>query len=152
MILFILTLVVLLVGIGLLIVARIKAHKKDKEWGTEHYWEITDFTVGGYGLALNITGCILLFFELIILLCTRLPVEEQRYYEEMKMEREIIVYRLENEDAILNGNTDLYDDLSSFNNEVRNHKMMSDNIWIGMFFNQKIQDLEYIDLREVNND
>lgn len=147
MLLIILSLVSLLVGIGLLIGTYICARKEEKEYG--HYrgaYSIDDYGSGIWGIVLTVIGGVSTVILLIILSCTRSPISEQMYYDQMVEKREIIVYRLEHENASLDGNVDLYQDVLNFNYTIRDHKYWSDNIWIGIFHNQKIQDLEYIEL------
>lgn len=44
----------------------------------------------------------------------------------------------------------LYSEIVDFNNELRGHKHYSDNLWIGIFFNDKIANIEYIDISKIN--
>lgn len=149
MLLFILTTVLpILIGIGLMISAKIVGIKEGKEnsWRYDEPYPALDYIRGGIGLGFIIAFGFILFIESIILFCNRLPVHEQVYYEDMVEQREILEYRLENEDATLNGNNELYNDILDFNKDLRKHKTYSDSIWIGWFYNQKIQEIDYIDL------
>ncbi len=146
MLLFILTTVLpILIGIGLMISAKIMRNKDNKEHGWDAY-SVLDYIRGSIGLGLVIVFGIALFIESILLFCNRLPSFEQLHYEDMVEQREILEYRLENEDATLNGNNELYNDVLYFNKDLRKHKTYSDSIWIGCFFNQKIHEIEYIEL------
>lgn len=67
-------------------------------------------------------------------------------YENALYEREVLEYRLEHMDENIIGNELLYNDIVEFNNELRYTKKWAENPWTSWFFNQKIADIEYIEL------
>ena len=62
-------------------------------------------------------------------------------YEKKVVEREILLDGLEKENSAF-----IYEKIIAFNNDVRVHKRYSDSPWIGLFHNDKIATLEYIEL------
>ena len=86
----------------------------------------------------------LLIISLIVIMFVQIPA--QKDYEAMLYEKEVLEYRLENQDNVLNGNELLYQDITEFNNDLRNCKYWADNLWLNWFFNQKIATIDYIDL------
>lgn len=67
-------------------------------------------------------------------------------YENTIYERDVLEYRLEHSDENMVGNELLYNDIVEFNNRLRHTKEWADKPWISWFFNQKIADIEYIEL------
>lgn len=67
-------------------------------------------------------------------------------YEKTIYERDVLEYRLEHSDENMVGNELLYNDIVEFNNRLRHTKEWADSPWISWFFNQKIADIEYIEL------
>lgn len=67
-------------------------------------------------------------------------------YENTIYERDVLEYRLEQLDENMTGNELLYNDIVEFNNRLRHTKEWADSPWISWFFNQKIADIEYIEL------
>lgn len=67
-------------------------------------------------------------------------------YEKTIYERDVLEYRLEQLDENMTGNELLYNDIVEFNNELRYTKKWADSPWTSWFFNQKIADVEYIEL------
>lgn len=67
-------------------------------------------------------------------------------YEKTIYERDVLEYRLEHSDENMIGNELLYNDIVKFNNSLRHTKEWADSPWISWFFNQKIADIEYIEL------
>ena len=67
-------------------------------------------------------------------------------YENTIYERDVLEYRLERLDENMTGNELLYNDIVEFNNGLRYTKKWADSPWYSWFFNQKIADIEYIEL------
>ena len=67
-------------------------------------------------------------------------------YENTIYERDVLEYRLEQLDENMTGNELLYNDIVEFNNNLRYTKEWADSPWTSWFFNQKIVDIEYIEL------
>lgn len=76
---------------------------------------------------------------------------KQKDYEKAIYERQVIEYRLEKQDDNLVGNELLYQDIVNYNNNLRNHKRYSDNFWLNWLYNDKIANIEYIELDGVEN-
>ena len=85
-----------------------------------------------------------LIISLMLILFTQIPA--QKDYEAMLYEKEVLEYRLKNQDNALNGNELLYRDITEFNNDLRDCKYWADNLWLNWFFNQKIATIDYIEL------
>lgn len=73
-------------------------------------------------------------------------INEDIDYEKTIYERDVLEYRLEQLDENMTGNELLYNDIVEFNNGLRHTKKWADNPWTSWFFNQKIADIEYIEL------
>lgn len=90
---------------------------------------------------------------LICIMCAQVKPEME--YNSVVMERDLLVYRLENDDdLVLTERTELYEDVKYFNDKLLNNKTWYDNPWWNWFYNQKIHEIEYIninDFREVTN-
>lgn len=66
-------------------------------------------------------------------------------YENAMYQKEVIEYRIEHKDENITGNERLYDDIVSFNNNLRSTKKWANNIWTSWLFNDKIADIDYIE-------
>lgn len=73
-------------------------------------------------------------------------INEDIDYEKTIYERDVLEYRLEQLDENVTGNELLYNDIVEFNNGLRYTKKWVDSPWTSWFFNQKIADIEYIEL------
>ena len=80
---------------------------------------------------------------------TQIP--KQKNYEEALYKKQVIEYRIENQHQNLVGNELLFDDIVEFNNDLRNHKRYCDSFWIGIFHNDKIATIDYIEIDGVDN-
>ena len=69
-------------------------------------------------------------------------------YQNMLERKEAIEYRLEmlDEDTNLMVNGGVYEDLVTYNNDLREYKIYSDNFWFGWFVTDKAAELDYIEL------
>ncbi len=111
----------------------------------EIYWERlkTD--------ALEIIGILTaVIFGLGLLVCStvvmivQIPKENQ--YQRMLYEKQVLEYRLEQKEENIIGNEMLYSEIVKFNNTLRTVKRYSDSLWVGIFYNDKIATIEYIEI------
>ena len=69
-------------------------------------------------------------------------------YENMLMQRNAIVYRLEqtknDNNLLVNGG--VYEDVIEYNNTIRKYKRWKHNFWLSWFYPADIDKLEYIEL------
>lgn len=70
-------------------------------------------------------------------------------YRQTVYERDELQYRWDcsNHDAM-----QLYDDIVRFNRELCSCKHYYDNLWIGIFFNDKVATIEYVDIGGIDYD
>lgn len=102
-----------------------------------------------YGL-LGTLGSVILSFALIV--CVVLVIGEHacadKHYADLTAKKEVIEYRLNeidnDENLLVNGGT--YTDLIEYNESIRSYKTYSDSFWIGLFYSDKIAELDYIEL------
>lgn len=78
-------------------------------------------------------------------------IPKEKDYQQAVYERQVIEYRLKNKDDNIVGNELLYKDIVEFNNNLRQHKRYADNFWIGIFHNDKIATIEYIEIVGIEN-
>lgn len=71
-------------------------------------------------------------------------------YENKLAEKQMIEYRIEQGEEIA-GNELLYTQIVEFNNSLRKTKKWSSNPWTSWFYNAKIAELDYIEIKEVNS-
>lgn len=69
-------------------------------------------------------------------------------YESALYEKEVIEYRIENIYNNVVGNELLYNDIVKYNNNLRKAKMLSNNLWINWFVNDKLAEIDYIEYKE----
>lgn len=82
----------------------------------------------------------------LLILTVQIPAQVD--YENKLYEREMLEYRLSQKEANEIGNELLYNDIVTFNNELRSVKQYSDNVWVNWFVNQKIATIDYIDVEK----
>lgn len=99
------------------------------------------------GVATGLIGSIGLLVCLSIIAIVQIP--RQIDYENILYEREMLEYRLENQDKNIVGNELLYREITEFNNDLRCYTRYSDNLWINWFHNQLIAEIDYIDIEGV---
>lgn len=81
--------------------------------------------------------------EIPIVLAEQIP--SQKNYEKFLMEKEMLEYRLEN-DNLGTGNELLYHDIVEFNQELKDVKYYANNLWTNWFVNGYIAEIDYIDI------
>ena len=80
----------------------------------------------------------------VVVMCVHIPKE--RDYQNALYEKQVLEYRLDHiEDSIV-GSEMLYSEITDFNNRLRGCKYYSDSPWTGLFYNDKIAALDYIDI------
>lgn len=86
---------------------------------------------------------------IVYMLSAQIP--KQRDYEQVLCEKQVLEYRLEKQEDNLTGNELLYRDIVELNNRIMVNKRYSDNFWIGLFYNDKIATIDYIEIEGVEN-
>ena len=79
----------------------------------------------------------------IITVCTK-----NIQFEKATYEKEMLEYRLENQEENLVGGELLYNDILEFNNKLKSHKKYSKNLFTNWYYNDKIAEIDYIDHRK----
>ena len=104
-----------------------------------------------YGVGLSLTA--LATFALVVFSAVAMIIQipKEKDYQQSVYERQVLEYRLENKDDNIVGNELLYKDIVEFNNNLRQHKRYANNFWIGIFHNDKIATIEYIEIEGVEN-
>lgn len=108
------------------------------------WWFLRDWLVG-VGVTATVLGMIFTFiFGLGALVVN---IQDEIVYQKRMIEREAIVFRLENLDTEqnLNINGGVYDDVVTFNQELLEYKTWAHNAWIGCMWNDKVAEIDYID-------
>jgi phosphate/sulfate permease len=119
--------VVLAVGIILVVV------------GEADYYDDTKVILGT--ILIPLAG-VMIFGMLIGLIVTQ--VTKQNDYEKVLMEREALVYQLENEDK---KDVFLYSNIINFNAKIKDAKVYNANFWFnGGLLNEKIAEIDYIEI------
>ena len=98
-----------------------------------------------YGFGITIVS------GLFIVICGLIALFTQSFkdveYEKAIMQREVLVYRLENGGDYYTGNEELFNEVLDFNKMLYNSKRLSDNPWFNWYWNDKIADnIDYIQL------
>lgn len=109
---------------------------------------IIDSWYGILGTAVNFISLTTLICVGIPILCIQIP--KVKNYEQKMYEKNVLEYRLENYNQNLIGNELIYNDIVEFNKSIRNAKRYSDNFWIGLFYNDKIAEIDYIQIYGVD--
>ena len=74
-------------------------------------------------------------------------VENEPEYQSLLMQRQSLEYRLSQDD--LKGNELLYQDINEFNMMLQEEKYWASNLWVNVFYNWKIAEIDYIDYTSV---
>ena len=131
MLLFIISLVLFVGGLFLFFVI-------DKFFFDETLGVIAILTAAIGGVALLICSSFA-----IITVCTK-NIE----FEKAACAKEMLEYRLENQEENLVGGELLYNDILEFNNGLKTHKKYSKNLFTNWYYNDKIAEMDYIDYRK----
>ena len=129
--------ILLIVGIVLMVICAKKNCDCIDDW------------YGMIGLLLTVLAIFALVISSVIAMVIQIPKEKD--YQQAVYERQVIEYRLENKDDNIVGNELLYKDIVEFNNNLRQHRRYADSFWIGIFLNDKIATIEYIEIEGIEN-
>ena len=80
----------------------------------------------------------------IPILCIQVP--KNKNYQNALYEKQVLEYRLEHNSENEVGNELLYSDIVKFNESIRNDKKYANNFWVGLFYNDKIAEIDYIEI------
>lgn len=113
----------------------------------EVFWWSDGLTITSVGFSsLSFLGLIVC---IVVMLSVQIP--KQKDYEQVLYEKQVLEYRLEKQEDDLTGNELLYRDIVELNNRIMVNKRYSDNFWIGLFYNDKIATIDYIEIEGVGN-
>ena len=77
-------------------------------------------------------------------------IRAENDYQKTMYQKEVLEYRLQNQDENIVGNELLYNDIVEFNNNLRDVKKWSANPWTSWFNNAKIATINYIEIPGLN--
>jgi hypothetical protein len=121
--------------------------------GISYY--VQERNTGDNGLLFAMCFLIVLLFSIPLVIAGSIAmavqIPKEKDYQQAVYERQVIEYRLENKDDNIVGNELLYKDIVEFNNNLRQHKRYADSFWIGIFHNDKIATIEYIEIDGIEN-
>jgi L-cystine uptake protein TcyP (sodium:dicarboxylate symporter family) len=78
--------------------------------------------------------------------CVTIQINEDIEYQNAYYHKATLEYRLENIEKNNVGNEHLYNDIVEFNNSLRFTKKWANNPWTNWFNNQRISELDYIEI------
>jgi hypothetical protein len=121
------------------------------EYGCIYYKErysLADKSIFATGVAAIciVLGGFLLLICLVMIPVAQIPKEAD--YQATLNEKEVLEYRLENQEDNVLENSILYNDIVEFNNKVIMHKVNSNNLWINWFYNKKLGQIDTIEVKE----
>lgn len=74
-----------------------------------------------------------------------IQISKEDEYQSTFYEKKMLEYRLSEEENVMN-NDFLYASIVEFNSKIARNKRYSDSPWIGLYFNDKIAAIEYIEI------
>lgn len=136
---------ILFIGISLLVFYKIcdKRYYKRPEKHKKFLRNVVDSCLDLIGGILLVIGSIATITCSAAMLCNASATQVN--YEQALYTKKTIEYRIEHKDDNLVGNELLYEDITTFNNELRNTKYWASNPWTSWFNNEKIAQLDYIE-------
>ena len=93
-------------------------------------------------------GAVSLVFAVAFIASEQIRAENN--YQKTMYQKEVLEYRLQNQDENIVGNELLYNDIVEFNNNLRDVKKWSANPWTSWFNNAKIATINYIEIPGLN--
>ena len=94
------------------------------------------------GTMFMVLGAVSLAFAVGLIASEQICAENN--YQKTMYQKEVLEYRLQNQDENIVGNELLYNDIVEFNNNLRDVKKWSANPWTSWFNNAKIATIDYI--------
>ena len=131
---------IVIISIVLLLIGILGLIAYNNDWFDIRY--NADFVEFAYIFLICIFG-FALAVEIPIVLAEQIPA--QKNYEKFLIEKEMLEYRLEN-DNLGTGNELLYHDIVEFNQELKDVKYYANNLWTNWFVNGYIAEIDYIDI------
>lgn len=92
---------------------------------------------------------IIVFILCLVMMCIHLP-SDQVQYNQIKMEYDILQYRVEHIEDNNVGNELLYNDVVEFNQRLYEIKRVANNKWINWFVVEKVAELDYVLVGDIN--
>jgi hypothetical protein len=136
--LFWITVIILLVGIGLWI------------YGDKHYWH-TDGAVCFVGMAVTVISAIAVLTMLACILSSQCGADAQ--LEGHKARYEALTYKIESDayrDEFGLLNKSVIDEVQKWNEDVVYYKAIQDDFWVGIFYPNVYDEFETIDYESYN--
>ena len=96
------------------------------------------------GTMFMVLGAVSLAFAVGLIASEQICAENN--YQKTMYQKEVLEYRLQNQDENIVGNELLYNDIVEFNNNLRDVKKWSANPWTSWFNNAKIATINYIEI------
>ena len=96
------------------------------------------------GAMFMVLGAVSLTFAVGLIASEQICAENN--YQKTMYQKEVLEYRLQNQDENIVGNELLYNDIVEFNNNLRDVKKWSANPWTSWFNNAKIATINYIEI------
>lgn len=100
--------------------------------------------IEGFSIAFCVVACISTL--VCICMCVSVKINEDIEYQNAYYHKATLEYRLENIEKNNVGNEYLYNDIVEFNKSLRTTKKWANSPWTNWFNNQRIAELDYIEL------
>ena len=107
----------------------------------------SDF-IFGIGMTLTFISSIAILIVSISIIDTQ--VNKEVNYQNALYEKMVLEYRLDNIEDNLTGNEMIYNDIVTFNNELRSVKKWANSPWTNWLYNEKIAIIDYIEVEGIN--
>lgn len=131
--------VLLLLGIGMLIVS-VKCETMIFNKKGRCVLDTDNLFLPGI-IFINVFGFAFLISSIIVSI---VQIRKDLDFKNAQYEKQVLEYRLEHLEDNFVGGEMLYSEIIDFNNDLRSCKKYSGNVWIGLFYNDKVATLDYI--------
>lgn len=111
----------------------------------DHSWKCGDWALI-VGVPLMMMGMLAALFAGAGIIHSQ--VGKDIHYQNTLYKKEMLEYRIDSMEENIIGNEMLYNDIVEFNNELRSVKKWANSPWTNWFYNEKIADIDYIELNE----
>ena len=95
------------------------------------------------GIITFVFGAVLISISIVVM---AIQIPKDKDYQKTLYEKQVLEYRLDHIEDNLVGNEILYSEITEFNNQLRECKYYADNLWVGLFHNDKIATIDYIEI------